>query len=156
MNRRNAAFILDHNPRALYPLVDDKMRMRDLCVQLGVPTPAIDVTVSPRDRWELKTALPEIAVIGGVAVSASRATRATVFDFGPVTGRARLTLNDDSGVAHNVNVRFSNSRADLQAIEGSVEPFVFAARERTVIDPEKREFRYVMVYGSEATVDVLR
>ena len=55
-----------------------------------------------------------------------------------------------------MNVRFSNSRADLQAIEGSVEPFVFAARERTVIDPEKREFRYVMVYGSEATVDVLR
>ena len=122
----------------------------------GVPTRAIDVIVSPRDRWNVKTALPDIAVIGGVAVTASRATRATVFDFGPVTGRARLTLNDDSGVAHNVNVRFSNSPADLKAIEGSVEPFVFAARERTIIDPEKREFRYVMVYGSEATVDVLR
>src|SRR5213078_978271 len=41
MNRRNAACILDHNPRALYPLVDDKLRMRDLCVKIGVPTPAV-------------------------------------------------------------------------------------------------------------------
>src|SRR6516165_3286629 len=41
MNRRNAAYILDHNPRRLYPLVDDKMRMRDLCVRIGVPTPDI-------------------------------------------------------------------------------------------------------------------
>jgi alpha-L-glutamate ligase-like protein len=41
MNRRNAACILDHNPRALYPLVDDKLRMRDLCVRIGVPTPEV-------------------------------------------------------------------------------------------------------------------
>src|SRR5260370_36626925 len=41
MNRRNAACILDHNPRALYPLVDDKLRMRDLCRRIGVPTPEI-------------------------------------------------------------------------------------------------------------------
>ncbi len=41
MNRRNAACILDHNRRALYPLVDDKLRMRDLCVRIGVPTPDI-------------------------------------------------------------------------------------------------------------------
>ena len=33
MNRRNAACILDHNPRILFPLVDDKLRMRDLCAQ---------------------------------------------------------------------------------------------------------------------------
>src|SRR5438445_4720631 len=41
MNRRNAACILDHNPRALFPLVDDKLRMRDLCVRIGVPTPEV-------------------------------------------------------------------------------------------------------------------
>lgn len=41
MNCRNAAYILDHNPRALYPLVDDKLRMRDLCTRIGVPTPAV-------------------------------------------------------------------------------------------------------------------
>lgn len=41
MNRRNAAYILDHNPRGNYPLVDSKLRMRDLCAEIGVPTPAI-------------------------------------------------------------------------------------------------------------------
>jgi alpha-L-glutamate ligase-like protein len=46
MNHRNAACILDHNPRALYPLVDDKLRMRDLCVRIGVPTPAVYCEIS--------------------------------------------------------------------------------------------------------------
>jgi alpha-L-glutamate ligase-like protein len=41
MNRRNAACILDHNPRARFPVVDDKLRMRDLCVRIGVPTPRV-------------------------------------------------------------------------------------------------------------------
>jgi alpha-L-glutamate ligase-like protein len=41
MNRRNAACILDHNPRRLFPLVDDKLRMRDLCRRINVPTPEI-------------------------------------------------------------------------------------------------------------------
>jgi len=41
MNRRNAACILDHNPRALYPVVDDKLRMHQLCAALGVAAPAV-------------------------------------------------------------------------------------------------------------------
>jgi alpha-L-glutamate ligase-like protein len=46
MNRRNAAYILDHNPRSLYPLVDDKLRMRDLCKRIGVPTPEVYAEIS--------------------------------------------------------------------------------------------------------------
>src|ERR1051326_6369119 len=41
MNRRNAACILDHNPRSLFPIVDDKLRMRDLCGSIGVPAPEV-------------------------------------------------------------------------------------------------------------------
>jgi alpha-L-glutamate ligase-like protein len=41
MNQRNAACILDHNPRAGFPLVDDKRRLDALCRRLGVPTPQI-------------------------------------------------------------------------------------------------------------------
>src|SRR5438045_4395782 len=41
MNRRNATCILDHNPRARYPLVDDKLRMHDLCRLIGVTTPRL-------------------------------------------------------------------------------------------------------------------
>jgi alpha-L-glutamate ligase-like protein len=41
MNERNAAFILDHNPRGRFPVVDSKLRMHNLCRQIGVPTPAV-------------------------------------------------------------------------------------------------------------------
>jgi alpha-L-glutamate ligase-like protein len=46
MNRRNAACILDHNPRAKFPIVDDKMRMHRLCRAIGVPTPEVYAEVS--------------------------------------------------------------------------------------------------------------
>jgi alpha-L-glutamate ligase-like protein len=41
MNRRNAACILDHNPRTAYPIVDDKLRMARLCATIGVATPIV-------------------------------------------------------------------------------------------------------------------
>jgi alpha-L-glutamate ligase-like protein len=41
INRRNAEFILDRNPRALFPVVDDKLRMRHLCQKIAVPSPRI-------------------------------------------------------------------------------------------------------------------
>jgi alpha-L-glutamate ligase-like protein len=46
MNRRNAACILDHNPRANFPLVDDKMRLHRLCRDIGVPTPDVFAEVT--------------------------------------------------------------------------------------------------------------
>lgn len=46
MNCRNASYILDHNPRALFPVVDDKLRMRDLCVRIDVPTPEVYLEIS--------------------------------------------------------------------------------------------------------------
>jgi len=41
MNARNAGAILDHNPRVLYPLVDDKLNFLRLCDRVGAPTPAV-------------------------------------------------------------------------------------------------------------------
>jgi len=41
MNRRNTECILDLNPRACFPRVDSKRTMRDLCRQIGVPTPTL-------------------------------------------------------------------------------------------------------------------
>src|SRR5437870_1761096 len=46
MNRRNAEFILDYNDRTKFPIVDDKLRMRDVCLKIGVPTPEIYRTIS--------------------------------------------------------------------------------------------------------------
>src|SRR5262245_49921871 len=41
MNARNAAAILGHNPRALYPIVDDKLQFLQLCHRVGVTTPSV-------------------------------------------------------------------------------------------------------------------
>ena len=41
INRRNAAYTLLHNPRRLYPLVDDKLRTKRIAAQAGLPTPAL-------------------------------------------------------------------------------------------------------------------
>jgi alpha-L-glutamate ligase-like protein len=46
MNRRNAEFILDHNPRALFPVVDDKLKMLALCKRIGVPTPEVFAAIA--------------------------------------------------------------------------------------------------------------
>jgi alpha-L-glutamate ligase-like protein len=39
INRRNAEFTLAHNPRCYYPLVDDKLRTKELAVAAGIPVP---------------------------------------------------------------------------------------------------------------------
>lgn len=41
MNQRNADFILRHNPRRHYPLVDDKLRTKRLAQQAGIAVPEL-------------------------------------------------------------------------------------------------------------------
>jgi len=112
--------------------------------------------VAPSASFSFKTAIPQIDVIGGVAVVVPRPIAATAYDFGPITGRARFTISYDSSVARAIRVRFANDRSELMTVEGPVEEFVFAAAEKTVIDPQERSFRYVMVYGGQASAVVVQ
>lgn len=41
MNERNADFILRHNPRRLYPLVDDKLQTKNLALAAGIAVPPL-------------------------------------------------------------------------------------------------------------------
>jgi alpha-L-glutamate ligase-like protein len=41
INRRNAEFTLAHNPRRYYPLVDDKLRTKELAAAAGIPVPEL-------------------------------------------------------------------------------------------------------------------
>ena len=113
-------------------------------------------TIAPRQSFDFDTALPEIAVIGGTAVTVSRKTHATAYDFGPTAGRARFTIRSVGNAARNVTVRFANNRSELFMVEGAVEQFVFAPGEQTILDEETRQFRYVTVYESAASVDVVK
>ena len=112
--------------------------------------------MQPRSAFRFKTAVPAIEDRSGVVVVVARAISATAYDFGPISGRARLTISYDNGVSRDVKVRFANAPSELRSVEGPVEPFVFAAGERTVTDPQERQFRYVMVYGSQASVSVVQ
>jgi alpha-L-glutamate ligase-like protein len=41
MNYRNIACLFEHNPRHRYPLVDDKLRTKDLASDAGIPVPPL-------------------------------------------------------------------------------------------------------------------
>ena len=112
--------------------------------------------VAPSAAFDMKTMLPVIEIRAGIAVTVPQRKRATVYDFGPITGRTRLTLRFVSPTAHAIDVRFANIRGELFDVDGPVEQFVFAAGEQTIVDPVERRFRYVMVYGSEASAEVVQ
>src|SRR5947209_3653759 len=57
MNRRNAECILDHNPRSRFPIVDDKLRMHELCRGIGVPTPEVYAELS---SYSMLRRLPQL------------------------------------------------------------------------------------------------
>ena len=41
INKRNAAYILNYNPRHLFPIVDDKLQTKQLAKQAGIPIPQL-------------------------------------------------------------------------------------------------------------------
>jgi hypothetical protein len=119
----------------------------------AAPFPPVQRVRTAVNVTEFKSAIPEIATPGGVAVVKARPMRATAFDFGgPCDGRVRLELNHDPGSSEFVYVRFANVANELMAIDNNMEAFVFAPHERVVIDTSRRLFRYVAVYGATSSV----
>jgi hypothetical protein len=120
----------------------------------GIFQPPPQRIVPPQAAFRFRTAIPAVEDRSGTLIVVPRPISATAYDFGYTKGRARFTIDYDNGVSRAINVRFANAPSELRSIEGPIEPFVFAAGERTIIDPQERHFRYVMVYGSQASVTV--
>ncbi len=60
INARNCQYILRHNPRRLYPLVDDKLATKRLAIAAGLPVPELyGVIASHRDVRELPKCVAE-------------------------------------------------------------------------------------------------
>lgn len=111
--------------------------------------------LAPKDVFSFKTKLADIQVKDGVPVTVALPVAATAFDFGDsATGRLRLTA-PPANAPHTIRVRFTSGRNELFDVEGAVETFTFAAGETTIVDPERRVFRYAEVYG-KATADVVQ
>ena len=51
INRRNAGFVLQYNPRRNYPRVDDKLLTKKLAIQAGLPVPDLYAVV--REEHEI-------------------------------------------------------------------------------------------------------
>lgn len=69
MNRRNGCVTLVRNPRELYPLVDDKLKTKELLEQKGLPTPELYFKIT--HNFELKL-LREIKYLGEFVIKPAR------------------------------------------------------------------------------------
>lgn len=107
--------------------------------------------VEPLQALRIQAALPDISVIGGVAVAGSHPTPGIAYDFGgDIDGRVQLTREPTATASRLVRIRRGYWLADLTPAEGPVESFVFAPGERTITETETHNFRYVLVYGGDA------
>jgi hypothetical protein len=122
----------------------------------GTPAIPLHESIEAKAAFKLRTALAKVEIVNGTAVTTAQPTVATAYDFGPTYGRLRLTIRRTITSSKVVNVRFANAPEELSAVEGTVTPFVFAPGEAAIVDPEQRQFRYVMVYGDQAVASVVR
>lgn len=115
-------------------------------------------TLQPRDTFEQIGYIPTIETRSGVAVAGTARARATVFDFGPTTGRLKITMAEPNrGPSQIVNVRFANERDELGLAEWGLRPIVIATGEQEFTTPEAHRFRYVMVFGrKEVRAEVVK
>jgi alpha-L-glutamate ligase-like protein len=101
MNRRNAACILDHNPRALFPVVDDKLRMHRMCRAIGVPTPDVYAVIASHS--ELRRLAQTVGERGDFVVKPNHGS----------AGRGVLVLTGRDGAAF---VRHNGERLPFEAM----------------------------------------
>jgi hypothetical protein len=104
--------------------------------------------LQPRDSFEQIGYIPTIETRSGVAVAGTARARATAFDFGPTSGRLKITMSEPNrGPSQILNVRFANEPNELGLAEWGLRPIVIATGEQEFVTPEARHFRYAMVFG---------
>jgi hypothetical protein len=112
--------------------------------------------VRPIRSFDYRATIPSVKIVEGVAVASKEAVRATAFDFGFTAGRVRLTLVGVQPVPPVVMYRLANVKQELNVVESTIWSTPFAEGERTLTEPERRSFRYVIVFGGRATAEVVQ
>lgn len=107
--------------------------------------------LEPSGERALRTSIPQIRTVSGMTIQTAVPVDARAYDFGDTHGRARL---DTDGSGGEIRVRFANTEEDLAA-QGEVFSFIAAPGETSVIDPEIRNFRFIVVLGHGARPSVL-
>ena len=110
----------------------------------------------PIRAFALVGSIPTISTRGGVAVAGVERHRAIAFDFGPTTGRVRVTLDREPATSRAVHVRLANHADELPRADQNLRRVVFAPGETSVTMIEPASFRYVMVFARGVRAEVVR
>ncbi len=160
MNRRNTQCILDLNPRHLFPRVDSKRTMRDLCRSIGVPTP------------RLFAILPTHSALRHLERVLNRQPDFVIKPNRGAGGRGILVVTGRQGscyLRHNgERLEFADVHQHVSSIVSGLfslggQPDAALLQERVVPDPAFQEISYqgtpdvrVIVYRGEPVLAMLR
>ncbi|MFT5593389.1 MAG: alpha-L-glutamate ligase-like protein [Oceanicoccus sp.] len=133
MNKRNVAYISRHNPRRLFPLVDNKLKTKLLAQQAGITTPNLIATVT--SQHDVSSLANYLAGSQGFAVKPAKGSG----------GKGILVLNrhdDEHFVKNNGNLislldlqrHVSNILSGLYSLGGA--PDVAIIEELIEFDPQ--------------------
>jgi alpha-L-glutamate ligase-like protein len=160
MNARNAGAVLEHNPRALFPLVDDKLHFLELCGRIGVPTPTL-FAVFER-HGDLRHLDETLAAAPDCVIKPARGSsgRGIVLLTGPTDGGYRrhsgLVATPDELRRH-----VSDTLSGLYSLGGRPDRAMVQQRLRTHPALERISYRgtpdvRVLVYRGELALAMLR
>ena len=160
MNARNVAAVLRHNPRALFPLVDDKLRFLELCRRIGVPTPTLFAVFERhgdlRHLAETLDAAPDCVIKPARGSSG----RGVVLLTGPADGGYRRH-NGSVATADDLRRHVSDVLSGLYSLGGRPDRAIVQQRLRTHPALERVSYRgtpdvRVLVYRGEPALAMLR
>jgi len=160
MNARNAGVILGHNPRALFPLVDDKLNFLALCGRVGVPTPAVHAVFERHGELRQLTGVLETTPDCVIKPARGSSGRGVVLLIGAAEGGFRRT-NGSIAFEDDLRRHVSDILSGLYSLGGRPDRAIVQERLRTHPAFERISYRgtpdvRVLVYRGEPAMAMLR
>jgi len=116
MNRRNACYILQHNQRKYYPLVDDKLKTKLLLEENGLPTPVLYFEL--RYEFELRL-IRELKHLKKFAVKPARGAEGRgILVIADKSEKGWLTTSGQLLTTDDIEYHVSNILAGLYSLGG--------------------------------------
>ena len=160
MNARNVGAILGYNPRALFPLVDDKLNFLALCGRVRVPTPAVYAVVTRHGELRQLAATLEATPDCVIKPVRGSSGRGVVLLIGSAEGGFRRT-NGSIASADDLRRHVSDILSGLYSLGGRPDRAIVQERLRTHPVFERISYRgtpdvRVLVYRGEPAMAMLR
>lgn len=160
MNARNIGGVLGHNPRALFPIVDDKLQLIEICRRVGVKTPEV-FAVFER-HGDLTNLGHVLATTPDCVIKPARGSsgRGIILLTGPADGGYRRH-NGSIVTLSELRRHISDVLSGLYSLGGRPDRAIIQQRLRTHSALERISYRgtpdvRVLVYRGESALAMLR